>query len=162
MRTALVFLLFLTTCALAEEPRWVIGSSNPDLYQGARAMLAGHDEEGVELTLRGLKSAAGDREEKVALSNLCAGYTNLGRYDTALKYCDILLQREPDSWRAYNSKALIYIFTKQYAKAEQELLKGEALNPGSRTMKIARALYMDAVKPVVPEIEVDDREPESG
>jgi tetratricopeptide (TPR) repeat protein len=136
---------------------YVTGSANSDISAGARALLGGRNEKGIELTLSGLKAANGKKEEEVALSNLCAGYTNLGDYETALKYCDMLLQRNDKKWRAYNSKALIFIYTKQYKKAEQELIKGEALNPNARTMKIARALYLDATNPVVPEIEIDDR-----
>jgi tetratricopeptide (TPR) repeat protein len=134
-----------------------IGSANPDISNGARALLGGRNEEGIRLTLKGLKKADGKGEEEIALSNLCAGYTNVGDYETALKYCDVLLQRNDKLWRVYNSKALIYIYTKQYEKAEQALIKGEALNPNARSMKIARALYLDATNPVVPEIEVDDR-----
>ncbi len=47
---------------------------------------------------------------------------------------------------------------KNYEQAASDLDKGEALNPGARTLKVARAMYMDAVYPVRPEIEVDDRE----
>jgi len=157
MRPILIAVVFLATTCWADEPRFVIGSVNPDLSDGARALLGGRNEEGIELTLSGLKAANGKKEEEIALSNLCAGYTNLGNYETALKYCDILLQRNDNLWRAYNSKALIYIFTKQYNKAEQELIKGEALKPDARSMKIARALYLDATHPVAPEIEIDDR-----
>ncbi len=71
---------------------YVIGSVNSDLSAGARALLGGRNEKGIRLTLSGLKEANGKKEE-VALSNLCAGYTNLGNYETALKYCDMLLQR---------------------------------------------------------------------
>ena len=157
MRPVLIAAVFLASTCWAAEPSYVIGSANPDMYEGARALLAGRNEEGIRLTLKGLQAANGKKEEENALSNLCAGYTNLGDYDTALKYCDILLQRNDKLWRAYNSKALIYIYTKQYEKAEQELIKGEAINAGARTMKIARALYLDATNPVAPEIEVDDR-----
>jgi hypothetical protein len=48
--------------------------------------------------------------------------------------------------------------TEQWEKAEQDLISGEALRPGANTMKVARAMYMDAVHPVVPEIEIDDRQ----
>ncbi len=157
MRPVLVAAVFLASACWAEEPRFVIGSMNSDLSEGARALLGGRNEKGIELTLSGLKAANGKKEEEIALSNLCAGYTNLGDYETALKYCDILLQRNDKMWRAYNSKALIFIYTKQYEKAEQELIKGEALNPGAYSMKIARALYLDATNPVTPEIEIDDR-----
>ncbi len=157
MRLVLIAIVLLASTCWADEPTWSIGSANPDLSEGARMLLGGRDEEGIRLTLKGLKAANDKKEEEIALSNLCAGYTNLGDYDTALKYCDLLLQRNDKLWRVYNSKALIYIRTKQYEKAEQELIKGEALNPGARSMKIARALYLDATNPVAPEIEVDDR-----
>ena len=157
MRPVLIAAFFLASSCWAEEPRFVIGSANSDLAAGARALLGGRNEKGIKLTLSGLKKANGKKEEEVALSNLCAGYTNLGNYETALKYCDILLQRNDKMWRAYNSKALIYIYTKQYEKAEQELIKGEVLNPGADSKKIARALYFDATNPVAPEIEIDDR-----
>jgi tetratricopeptide (TPR) repeat protein len=143
---------------MAGELTYVVGISNPNLAEGARHMLAGRDEIGIELTLLGLRAANGKREEEVALSNLCAGYTNIGDYQTALKYCDLLLARNEKSWRAYNSKAFIYVDTKQYDKAEDALIKGEAINPGATSMKIARALFLDATQPVVPEIEVDDRQ----
>jgi tetratricopeptide (TPR) repeat protein len=157
MRPVLIAAVFLTSTCWAGEPRFVIGSANSDLAEGARALLGGRNEKGIELTLSGLKAANGKKEEEIALSNLCAGYTNLGNYEKALKYCDILLQRNDKMWRAYNSKALIFIYTKQYKKAEQELIKGEALNADAYTMKIARALYLDATNPVAPEIEIDDR-----
>ena len=50
--------------------------------------------------------------------------------------------------------------TEQWDKAEADLIKGEELNAGAHTMKLARAMYMDAVHPVAPEIEIDDRDKE--
>lgn len=135
----------------------VIGVRNIPLKNGADALLSGDYEEGVRLTHLGLTQALGVREEEAALSNLCAGYLRLGKYTTALQYCEILLARNEKSWRGYNNRALIYIKTAQWDKAEADLIKGEALNAGARTMKLARAMYMDAVHPVVPEIEIDDR-----
>ncbi len=149
--------VFASTC-WAAEPQFRIGSANPEIYEGARALLAGRHEEGIRLTRVGLENANSRKEEEVALSNLCAGYTNKGDYELALRYCDILLQRNDRLWRPYNSKALIYTRTKQYEKAEEMLTKGEALNGGAQSMKIARALYLDATQPVRPDIEIDDRE----
>jgi tetratricopeptide (TPR) repeat protein len=136
----------------------VLGVRNPPLKRGAELLLAGRYEEGVKLTHEGLQQAFGFREEEAALSNLCAGYLQLGKYDTALQYCELLLARNDKSWRAYNNRALIYIKTKQWDKAEADLIKGEELNAGAYTMKVARSMYMDAVYPVAPEIEIDDRE----
>jgi tetratricopeptide (TPR) repeat protein len=140
-------------------PTTVIGPTNPPLHDGAQELLAGHAEQGIKLTMQGLKIASNSREEEAALSNLCAGYIMIEKFDDAMKYCELLLLRNEDSWRAYNNRAVIYIKTGQYEQAEQDLLRGEALRPGAHTLKIARAMYMDAVHPVVPEIIVDDRDP---
>jgi len=136
----------------------VIGPRNLPLYDGAQELLAGNDAEGVRLTHKGLQIAQGAREEEAALSNLCAGYIKLSLYDNALKYCELLLARNDKNWRGYNNRAIIYIKTEQWDKAEQDLLSGEALHPDARTLKIARSMYMDAVHPVAPEIEIDDRQ----
>lgn len=140
-------------------PLTVIGPRNPELQDGAQALLAGRAEEGVELTLRGLAIAQGARETEAALSNLCAGYVMLERYETALEYCDRLLARNDRNWRGYNNRALIHIHNEHFEKAHRDLMRGEELNPGARTLKIARSLYLNAVDPVVPEIEIDDRRP---
>jgi hypothetical protein len=97
MRPVLIAAVFLASTCWAVEPEFVIGSRNPHISDGARALLGGRNEEGIRLTLIGLKAANGKKEEEIALSNLCAGYTNLGDYETALKYCDILLQRNDTS-----------------------------------------------------------------
>ena len=141
-----------------QYPTTVIGPRNLPLHDGAQALLAGDIEKGVELTHEGLAIAMGRREEEAALSNLCAGYIKLGRYSEALKYCNILLARNDKNWRGYNNRAVVYIQTKQWERAEKDLIKGEELNPDARTMKVARAMYMDAVHPVSPEIEIDDRQ----
>lgn len=141
-----------------QEATTVIGPRNLPLYDGAKALMAGRDEEGIKLTLQGLEMAHGRREEEAALSNLCAGYIKLNKFSDALKYCDILLTRNDKNWRGYNNRAVIYIMTKQYEKAEADLSRGEELNAGARTLKVARAMYMDAVHPVRPEIEIDDRD----
>jgi tetratricopeptide (TPR) repeat protein len=138
-------------------PKTVIGPRNPELQKGAELLLAGRTKEGVEMTLRGLKSAQGTRDEEAALSNLCAGYVMLEDFKEALKYCNMLLSRNEKSWRAYNNRALIYIFTEQYDKAHQDLVRAEELNPGARTLMVARTIYLNAVDPLSPEIEIDDR-----
>lgn len=173
MRTlpALIALLIVPVLAGAQStralesdtvPKTVIGPTNPDLQEGAKALLAGDAELGVKKTLEGLEVAVGEREHEAALSNLCAGYILLGQYQAALGYCNLLLARNEENWRAYNNRAVIYIKTRQYEKAERDLARGEALRPGAHTLKVARAMYMDAVHPVAPEVEVDDRQSGSG
>jgi len=136
----------------------VLGVRNVPLKQGADALLSGDYDEGIRLTHIGLQHAMGAKEHEAALSNLCAGYLQLGKYNTALQYCELLLARNEASWRGYNNRAIIYIKTEQWEKAEADLIRGESLNAGAHTLKVARAMYMDAVHPVVTEIEIDDRD----
>jgi tetratricopeptide (TPR) repeat protein len=141
-----------------QNPTTIIGPRNLPLYDGSQELLAGNNAEGVRLTRQGLMRAHGRREQEAALSNLCAGYIKLELYDRALEYCDQLLTLNDGSWRGYNNRAVIFIMTEKWEKAEQDLISGEALRPGANTMKVARAMYMDAVHPVAPEIEIDDRQ----
>lgn len=152
-----VALIALAPLAPAKDTVHAIGSSNTNLSRGAQALLAGRHDEGIRLTLRGLDDAISKREKEVALSNLCAGYTNKGDFQSALKYCNRLLEQNDQVWQAHNSKALIYIYTGQLEKAEESLRLGEAIRPDAPTMKTARKLYEDAMNPVAPVIEVDDR-----
>lgn len=165
--TAFISAVLLPSLAVAQgdrpfesdaAPKTVIGVRNQPLKDGADLLLAGDAEGGVRSTLQGLELAVGDREHEAALSNLCAGYILLNQYQAALGYCDLLLARNSDNWRAYNNRAVVYIKLRQYAKAEEDLARGEALRPGAHTLKVARAMYMDAVHPVAPEVEVDDRQ----
>ena len=149
-----------TASKMSKDPNstTVIGPRNVPLYDGAHELLAGNDAEGVRLTHKGLQLALGAREEEAALSNLCAGYIKLALYDNALKYCELLLARNDKNWRGYNNRAVIYIKTKQWDKADHDLSRGEELHPNARTLKVARSMYMDALYPVAPEIEIDDRQ----
>jgi tetratricopeptide (TPR) repeat protein len=151
--------------APAQEPRQgeaaaattVVGPRNAPLYDGAQALQAGNAAEGVRLTLEGLRLAQGTREEETALSNLCSGYLRLRQFTEALEYCNRLLERNATAWRAYNTRALVYLELQQYEKADEDLKRAEAINPEARTIKVARALYNDAVHPVAPQVEIDDR-----
>lgn len=144
-------------CAQAQGARTVIGPTNPNLQYGADALLAGDASEGVRLTLLGLTQSGSARERHTAWSNLCAGYVLLEEFDTALGYCDRVLGENESHWRAYSNRALVNVKLKRYAEAEQDLQKGEALAPNSRTIKAVRAMLRDAIEPVAPSIVIDDR-----
>jgi tetratricopeptide (TPR) repeat protein len=142
-----------------EAATTVVGPRNPPLQAGAEALQAGYTSEGVRLTLEGLKLAEGVREEETALANLCSGYLRLREFTSALEYCNRLIERNENAWRAYNTRALVYLELRQYENADADLTHAEALNPTARTIKLARAMYNDAVHPVVPQVEIDDRSP---
>ena len=139
------------------SPTATVGARNPPLAAGAEAFMAGDDERGIRLTLEGLTLADGRREEESALANLCTGYLRLRQFASALTYCDRLIEGNENAWRAYNSRAMVYLELEEYEKADADLKRAEAIAPASRTVKNARQLYMDTVHPVAPAVEIDDR-----
>ncbi len=155
--TALVTALFLAPVSWAEESKVVLGPRNLDLADGAQELLAGNATEGIELTLRGLKSAHGKRERESALSNLCAGYIMIDRLDSALMYCNMLLLSNDRHWRGYNNRALIYVMQKDFENAKADLLIGQEINPNARTLKVVKGMLLDATHPVELNIIIDDR-----
>ena len=142
-----------------EEPesKVVIGPSNIYLHDGANALLAGDAVEGVALTLKGLKTAHGEREKKIAHSNLCAGFVLLGQADTALEHCNWVLERDPSYWRTYNNRAIAYLRLERFEESEADIKKGLALNPRSEKLKEVKGMYLDEVNPVDEEITIDER-----
>jgi len=148
--------LTISTSA-AQESKTVIGPSNLDLHDGANALLAGDAEEGVRLTLLGLQHESSRRNRLIAMSNLCAGYIMLEELDTALSYCDEVLEKNDRHWRAYSNRALAYVQLERYEEAEQDLQKAEQLTSTARTVKIVRSMLLDATDPVAPLIIIDER-----
>lgn len=156
-----LFLLCCSPVVLAAEPdstsRTVVGPRNPDLTNGAHALLAGDIEEGVRLTESGLKLALGRRERRAGLQNLCAGYVLLKQYDKALDICNTAVAENENSWRAYNNRALLFVRLKRYEDAETDLAKGELLAPDRAKLKEVRGMLLDETSPVSPSIVIDDR-----
>lgn len=139
------------------DSRTVLGSSNPNLTDGAHALLDGDIERGVELTLLGLELAMGRRERQAALSNLCAGYMMLEQLETALNYCNTAIAENDRNWRAYNNRAMTYLKMQRYDEAEADLDRGQEIAPNARSLKEARGILLDETEPVTPNIVIDDR-----
>ena len=150
-------LCLIASTVFAQENKTVLGASNPALQDGANALMAGDAEEGVRLTLLGLQQSNSSRERQTARSNLCAGYALLEQYPEALSYCDEVLEVNDKYWRAYSNRALVYVKLQRFEEAEQDLLKGEAISPNSKTLRAVRKMYLDATNPVSPNIIIDDR-----
>ena len=144
------------------DSKTVLGPRNIYLYDGANALLAGDAQEGVPLTMKGLKLALGQREKKIGHSNLCAGFLLLGQPETALAHCDWVLELDPYHWRTYNNRALVYLRLQRFEESEADIRKGQELNPRSEKLKEVKGMYLDEVMPVVEQITIDDRrnEPE--
>ncbi len=139
------------------QARTVMGPSNIYLYDGANALVARDAEKGVALTLKGLKIARSPREEKVGHANLCAGFMLLDRATTALEHCDWVLEQDPNHWRTYNNRALVYLRLERFEEAEADIKRGQELNPRSTNLKVVKGMYLDEVEPVDEKITIDDR-----
>ena len=150
-------LCLLVTGVPAQSNKTIIGPSNLNLHDGANSLKAGDVEEGIRLTIIGLQQSVGARDRQAGKSNLCAGYLMLGQLDTALVYCNEVLDENDRHWRAYSNRALIFVKLERFAEAEEDLKKGEAINPNARTLKAVRRMLLDETDPVSPTIVIDDR-----
>ena len=139
------------------ESKTVIGPRNVYLYDGANALLANDAVEGVPLTLKGLQIAHGQLEQKIAHSNLCAGFVMLNQPETALEHCNWVLERDPTHWRSYNNRALVYLRLERFDESQADIEKGQELNPRSEKLKEVKGIYLDTVEPVDEKITIDDR-----
>lgn len=157
MRLVVACLCFAATTAASQQSQTVLGPTNPDLYHGAHALQAGKAEDGIRLTLAGLEVADNTRHRLTGKSNLCAGYIMLEQIETALRYCNEVLEENDRYWRAYSNRALAYIELNRLGEAEEDLQKAEALAPHSRKVKRVRSMLLDKTDPVVPQIIIDDR-----
>ena len=149
-------LLLACQSVCAQQSTTVIGPSNAELAAGARELLAGNAEEGVRLSLQGLKYAASRADNLAGMSNLCAGYFMLNDLDEALLYCNRALELDGSHWRALSNRALIYVKLKRYDEAELDIQKGLEIAPNSRTLAIISGMLLDARDPVAPSVIIDD------
>ena len=140
-----------------ESQKTVIGPRNPFLSDGADALVNGDAKRGVELTEQGLAVAKGSYEVKAALSNLCAGYLMANQPQKALDACNRVIKDDPDFWRAYNNRALVYLELGRYEESEADIQRGQELRPKSKNLKLTKAKLLDATDPVVPSVEIDER-----
>lgn len=152
-----VLLLNGSQLAAQEPSKTVVGPRNVYLADGADALLAGDGEEGVRLTLKALEIAHGSRETKYAHANLCAGYAMLDKPLTALEHCNWVIERDPNYWRAYNNRAIVYLKLGRYEESEADIARGQALRPGSDKLKTVKGMLLDETDPVTESIEIDER-----
>ena len=111
-----------------------IGPINPALADGATALDAGRIEDGIRLTLDGLKGPADTHDKAAGYSNLCAGYAMLKQWDEALQHCNTSLALEKHNWRTFNNRAAVYVAKGQYEFALADLRAGLEIAPNSRTL----------------------------
>ena len=145
VRTLVLLAVLVAPVAWADDARsgTIIGV-DAALTGGAAALERGDYERGVRLTLAGLPKAASRRQRVAALSNLCAGYSGLARYDVALAYCDQALSLDPRHWRALQNRARIHVANGALDEAINDAEAGLAIAPKApaltRILELARQM----------------------
>ena len=119
---------------LQNQSMTIMGPANPQLSEGATALDAGHVEEGIRLTLEGLKFPAEIHDKAAGYSNLCAGYAMLKQWDEALQQCNTSLSIDPNNWRTFNNRAAVFVAKGDYELAMSDLRAGLEISPNSRTL----------------------------
>jgi tetratricopeptide (TPR) repeat protein len=112
----------------------ILGVENPQLADGASALEAGRAEDGIRLTLEGLKQPTPAPLAAAAHANLCAGYVLLRRLDEALAHCNTAIAMDPNNWRAYNNRAAVFSARSLYDEAITDVRAGLKLAPNSATL----------------------------
>jgi tetratricopeptide (TPR) repeat protein len=112
----------------------IIGPLNPLLTEGSEALQMGRYEEGVQLSLAGLKQPNSPHDEAAAHSNICAGYAALKRWDEALEHCNRALELDNANWRTYNNRAAVFVGMKKFDLAMTDVNTGLGLAPDSETL----------------------------
>jgi tetratricopeptide (TPR) repeat protein len=113
----------------------VIGPSNVALSDGAAALADGRFDEGIRLTLEGLRGPSSIRDQAAGHSNLCAGYASLRRWTDALPHCEEALRLDGQNWRTFNNRAAIRVARGEYDAALEDLRRGLELAPQSDTLQ---------------------------
>lgn len=130
----------------AESPtsNTVIGLQSSLLAAGATALAEGRAEDGVRLTLAGLKYPSPVQDQAAAHANLCAGYVLLHRLEEALAECDTSIALDGNNWRAYNNRAAVFTAQERYDAAVADILVGLKLAPQSAVLrKSLEIIYRD-------------------
>jgi tetratricopeptide (TPR) repeat protein len=140
-RLALSFSLALATAASAASAAeqassaLVLGSNNTLLTDGAAALEAGRFDEGIRLTLAGLKRPNNDADTAAAYANLCAGYAALKRWRKALPHCERSIGLDSGNWRALNNRAAVYSGLRDYDRAMADVAAALLLAPDSPILR---------------------------
>lgn len=148
LRTVLLPLALLAAAtAPADSGSKTVLGVNEFLAAGADALMAGDFEEGIRLTLRGLRAEPGRGSRARALSNLCAGYAGAGRHDEALAACDEAIALNAGNWRAYNNRSIALIGLGRFREARRDLEAAVAINPDSPQL-VRTSAWIEARAPL--------------
>jgi|SRR6188768_171366 len=134
-------ILYMRANAAETTSETVLGA-NPQLADGAVAMMQQDWQRGIDLTEAGLASAVSANDRAAGLANLCAAHAALKRFEQALGYCDQSLALSDGNWRTWQNRAACHLALGNVDQALRDLQRGLSINPDAdalqRTLAIAR------------------------
>ena len=158
LRIAFTWLVagFCSTISVADERtnNTTVLGTNADLMDGYHYLLSGNYELAVEKLHRGIKSAGSNRERAKALSNLCAGYTILERYELAVASCDESIEINPRNWHALNNRALALMGLDRLSEAESDVNDAMKLSPTAAKLLRTREILLGRLRQ--PRVTIED------
>jgi tetratricopeptide (TPR) repeat protein len=126
----------------AETTNEMVLGANPELADGAVAMMQQEWQRGIDLTRAGLASAVSVNDRAAGLANLCAAHAALKRFEEALGYCDQSLALSDGNWRTWQNRAACHLALGNVDQALRDLQRGLSINPEAdalqKTLAIAR------------------------
>ncbi len=118
---------------------------SPELAAGAEALQRGKFEQGIVLTQSGLQQFITSEDRAAGLSNLCAGFIGLEKYDVAVVHCSASLELRA-RWQAHSNRALAYLRKGLIRLARRDCQEGLVLNPDAAELRRVNALVEEVVR----------------
>jgi tetratricopeptide (TPR) repeat protein len=127
----------MASAAVAESPSnsTILGTTSELMANGAIALEQGRAEEGVRLTLAGIKASVDFHDIAAGHANLCAGYAMQKLWEEALFECNVSIEMDDSNWRAFNNRAAVFVAKGQYDKAIADVVTGLKIAPESAVLK---------------------------
>ena len=122
------------------DSRMVFGGGNEYLTAGTEAMRVGLYDDGIRLTLIGLKGSISTLQRSAALSNLCAAHAAKREADRAIEYCTQSIEIDEHNWRAYSNRSYAYYLKGMDAQAHADLEIAASLSPNSHEIAQIRGM----------------------
>lgn len=111
------------------------------LSAGEAAIRAGRYDDGIRLTLLGLKHDSPSIPNRAAgLANLCAAHVAKEEPDPAIAYCTESLGLNSRNWRAFSNRAHAYVLKDMFAEAKFDNDAAAAIAPNADHVRMIREL----------------------
>jgi tetratricopeptide (TPR) repeat protein len=126
------------------------------LLAGADAIRGGQFDDGIRLTLIGLKRGPNARNRAAGLANLCSAYISKNEPDNAIPYCNESLTLNDANWRVFSARSQAYLIKGMYAEAAKDNEAAAALAPNAAHVRMIRSMLNERM--LQPSITIEEHQ----